>query len=139
MTDNQACVDPRPTRTSICDAMNAHTREIAADKMQIALSKAQIEAAKKAIVLAKTNIRGLSERILKSNIARDALLRDNFASALYFVENDKYYAIPDADATDRAWCDAEPAVRTIVKCTSIPILEQTRIHWIVRKTHNPGK
>ena len=136
MTDQPVSVD---LRASVCDAMNAHTREIATDKMQIALSKAQIEAAKKAIVSAKTNIRGLSERILKSNIARDALLRDNFASALYFVENDKYYAIPGADAADRDWCNADPAVRVIVKYASIPILEQTRIHWIARETNNPGK
>lgn len=138
MTDQPAIIVPTETRMDICAVINLYTNDIIEYKEQIALSKTRRNEAEKIIATENVIIRGLSDALLKSNTIRDALLRDNLASALYFVKDDKVYAIPKASAADRAKCEADPTVR-VIEYTSITILDRTRIHWVVPEDDNPGE
>jgi hypothetical protein len=138
MADQPAIIDPiRPsTRRDICYAMNSHTCDIKNYRGEIALSKARRRDAEKILADEKAVIRTMSENIMKSNIARDALLRDNVDSALYFVLDDMYCAIPEATAADRAWCEKNPDVR-VIDYASITLLDQTRILWVIPMDDTP--
>jgi hypothetical protein len=136
MTDQPAGVVPALTRENICFLINMYTQDIIECREQVALSKARREAAEKTVAAEKVIVRGLAGLILKTNITRDALLRDNLDAALCLVKDDKFYAIPEATAADRARCEADPTCK-VIEYASISLLDRGRIIWVEPEDENP--